>query len=744
MSTLSTQRTAHALRHFTLSGALWSIYGPNATPAAALFSGYALSIGITEAQVAFLVGLSALVGLWELFAFHLSRSLSRHRRRMVAMGITEITAASAVVLLGLMDPRFRFASMAVLLVIAYGIGHTNSPPFNSWLSNVLPEEVRGRYIGGRMFIISVTAMVYIYVASTWLDWQHKTYGAFAVMFVIGWIAGILGYLLLLNTPYPTATEEEPQESFWGSLALPLRNRPFVLLAVYFACWTAASSMAGAFYGVYMINRLQLPYGTIAIFTNLTLAMMMVGYLATGDMAQRYGSKPLTQLLIVPVAAVPLLWAFATPDTYQWVLPAACLVNGFAISGLGVSASNLLYKLLPRGEGNSVYFAMWAAALAIGAALGPLVGGLLKNMLPGTIALGPMSFSELQVIFLVSAAAHVVPVILSAVLVEGEAASPRFLLGQFRGNLLYMAYSYGLYAVARKNETRGDALRRLGRAGSPLAVDRLVRGLEHVSPEVRRGAVKGLGEGRFSEAVAPLVHELEDKESDLRPEAAEALGKIAAGQGHLFEALHDDDPRVRQSAAMGLSQLQTEEAREALLQALCDQPDRILFPTLVEAVARGEDLRGVAPALEGLAKMTAPVVRMHVINGICQIIGEKNHFYRLATVDELAEGRMRERMMARIRRLLSRVRRADREARAALRELGVAVEQALDQDRLAEFAAASRRLATLVEGMPEAPDVARHAALAIRLYLDQERPAHSERELIVFLTVCLTSLSRNIA
>jgi MFS family permease len=743
MPTLSTQRTAHALRHFTLSGALWSIYGPNATPAAALFSGYALSVGITEAQIAFLVGLSALVGLWELFAFPVSHFLARHRRLMVGMGAIEITAASAVILVGLIAPHLRFAVMAVLLLIAYAIGHTNSPPFNSWLSNVLPEEVRGRYIGGRMFIISITAMVYIAVASAWLDWQHKTYGAFAAMFVIGWIAGILGYLLLLNTPYPN-TEEEPRESIWHSLALPLRNRPFVLLMAYFGCWTAASSMAGAFYGVYMINQLKLSYGTIAIFTNLTLAMMMVGYLAAGNITQRYGSKPLTQLLIIPVAAVPLMWAFATPDTYRWVVPIACVINGFAISGLGVSASNLLYKLLPRGEGNSVYFAMWAAALAVGAALGPFAGGLLKDTLPATISVGTLDFSALQTIFLIAAAAHVLPVILSAVLVEGEATSPRYLLGQFRGNLLYMAFSYGLYAMARKDETRGDALRRLGRAGSPLAVDRLVRGLDHVSPQVRKGAVKGLGEGRFPEAVQPLVDELEDKESDVRAEAAEALGKIGAGHGPLFEALHDDDPRVRQSAAVGLSQLQTEEAREALLQALQDEPDRVLFPTLVEAVARGEDLRGVAPALDGLARLTAPVVRMHVINGICQIIGEKNHFYRLATADELAEGRMREKMMARIRRLLSRVRCVGRDERAAFRELGIAVERALDGDRLEEFAGASRELAVLVESLPEAPEVARYAALAIRLYLDQERPPHSEHELIVFLIICLTSLSRNVS
>jgi len=262
--------------------------------------------------------------------------------------------------------------------------------------------------------------------------------------------------------------------------------------------------------------------------------------------------------------------------------------------------------------------------------------------------------------------------------------------------------------------------------------------------VRKGAIRGLGEGRFAEGVEPLVQELQDKESDVRAEAAMALAQIGGAQQHLFTALYDDDPRVRQSAATGLSQLGTPEAREALLEALCEQPDRTLFPTLVEAVARGEDLRGVAPALEGLARLTAPVVRMHVIDGICRIIGEKNHFYRLATADDLAEGRMREKMMARIRRLLAGVRRGDREQRATLRELGTELERTLDQDRLGDFADAARRVAMLVEGMVEAPEVARHAALAIRLYLDQERPPHSERELVVFLVICLTSLSRNVA
>lgn len=746
MTALSTQKTAHALRHFTISGSLWAVYGPNATVAGAIFSGYALSIGLTEPQIAFIVGLTALVGLWEPFTFWASGPLYRSTWRMVRWGFLDVTSASTVILAALLPEHLRFPFAALVLTTAYTTGHAISPTYSWWLSNVMPEDSRARYISSRMFAITVTSGVYLYLASKWLDWQQKTYFAFVVVFVIGWLCGLLGYLIMLVTPKPAAHNVETP-GFRGML-LPFRSRPFRILASYLVSWTIAGGLAGAFYGVYMIKYLKLPYGTIAIYTNLTLAMMVLGYLIAGNLAQRYGSKPLTQILIWPAAAVPALWGFATLDTYRSLVPVACLVNGLCVSGLTVAASNLLYKLLPREGNKSIYFATWGAASCGGAAVGPFVGSLLKSRLPEQIGLFGMEFTTLQTIFLLAAALHLVAIYLSNLLAEGEATSPIYLLGQFRGNLLGAAFGYGLYTVARKDETRGEAMRRLGQSRSPLAVDHLVKGLGHMSREVRVGAVKGLGEGRFPDAVEPLVHELTDKESDIRAEAAEALGKIGAAQGHLYEALHDEDPRVRQSAAMGLSELQTPEAGEALLEALhatLPEPfDRNLFPTVVEAAARCNDLRCVQPTLEGLSHLAAPVVRMQVINGLCRMLGEKNHFYRLATADDLAEGRMREKMMARIRRLLSRSRYGSNEQRARLRQLGQQLERALDDDDLSTFAAGAREVATLTLAMEAVPSLPRHAATAIQLYLDQPRPDNTDHELIVFLTVTLTALSRILA
>jgi hypothetical protein len=743
MTTLSRQKTAHALRHFNICGSLWAIYGPNATAAGAIFAGLALNMGLSEAQIAFLVSLSSLAGAWQLFSFYVTRGVRHPARFMMVFGTLEITFASAVVLVYYLAPGWRFPVTAVLLIGAYILGNTNSPLFANWFSNVLPEDTRASFLGRRWFIITSVSMVYLYAASRWLDFMGKTHEAFMTIFFVGWVTGILGYAILMITPHPDLAEAE-RHGFARSLLAPFRNRAFVRLAVYQFARTTAYMVAGAFYGVYMIKYLELSYSQIAIYTNITLFMMVVGYLAVGNLAQRYGSKPILQILIVPALAVPALFALTTPDNYRVLLTVASFINGLCIAGLDISVSTLLYKTLPGGEENSVYFASWNSCISAAAALGPVIGGLLKTYLPATMVLGGMQFTNLRVIFVLAAAASLVPLVLAAFLQEGKAISPMYVLGQFRGNLLSLAYNYGLFTVARSHELRAEALLRLGRTRSPLAVDRLLRGLDDVSHEVRAKAARALGEGRFEEGVEPLTRELQDKESDIRSEAAEALGKIGAAPALLLEALEDDDTRVRVSAAMALSELHTPEAQEALLQALRGEFDRNLFPTLVDAASRDGDVRLLLPALEGLTRLHAPIVRLQVINGICRVLGEKNHYYRLATADELTQGHMREKMMERIRRLLEHPRYGDGEQQGRLAALGSQLEVALDNDDLDAFAELCLGVAEIARQLELDRPIPHHAAVAILHYLAHIADDTPPDEVIVFLVTCLTALARGLA
>lgn len=739
---LPQQKIAHALRHFNICGSLWSVYGPNAVPAGSIFSGLALALGLTDAQIAFLVSISSLAGASQLVSIYLTRRIRDKRLFMVAIGQLEITAASCVVFTRALPEPWRFGAIAALLVLSYLIGHTVNPHFSSWISNVVPEDVRATYIGRRMVIITVTSMVWLAVASQLVDWLPKPTG-FVVVFAVGWLAGLMGYWLLLVTPFPKLSTPSAT-SFGRTLLEPLRNRDFSLLALFLCTWAVATSLTGALYGVYMIKYLELTYSRIAVYSNLTLALMVAGYLGSGVLAQRYGSKPLTRILIIPGLVVPFLWAVMNKGNCGLLLPIACILNGLSISGINVALGSLLYKIVPSGVDNSPYFATWTGLSATAAALGPFVAGTLRNSLPATILVAGMGFNTMQAIFAIGGIVFLIPVLLSAFIVESEAASPRYVLSQFRGNLLSLAYHFALYSVARDQQTRAEALRRIGRSRSPLAVTPLVRALSHVSHEVRAEAARGLGEGQFEEAVEPLVEALEDRRSDIRPEAAQALGKIGADYvaGSLLRALHDEDPRVRTSAALALGEVGGQQAQDALLQALEHVDDPTLFPTIVEAATHRPDLRVVEPVLAGLPAVELPVIRMQVINGVCRVLGEKNHFYRFATADPLDRAALSETMMQRIVRLLTRA--SERPGMPVLQDEASAAARALAGDDLEGFRVRCRNISAATLAADAAPPVARHAATAIQLYLKNAREDLLPSEGVVFLVVVLTALARSLA
>ena len=741
---LSQQQVAHALRHFILMGVLWAIYGPNATVSGPILSGFALQIGLSQAQIGYLASFVSMFGAWQLIGSSLTRGLPRKRRFCVTLGLIEITAGSLVVSTALLPAGSRFYALGGLLAIAYLLGNTVNPIFNSWLSNVLPADVRGSYTGRRMMYVAVTGMVWLYLASRWLDWRPGMTG-FTVVFALGWVAGILGYVMMALTAYPRITVEEPQ-GFGGALTTPLRDPRYRALVLFMVTWLGSAMMSGAFYSVYMLQDLQLSYARVAIYINITLLLMMVSYRVWGIFVQRYGSRPVAQLNIIPYVAAVAMWAFIGPSNYLWLIPIQRALAGICWSGVEIANSTLLYKIVPAGRENSSYFANWMTFVAVGAAGGSFLGGLVRHAMPETgLDLLGLHFAPLQVVFALSALLTIIPALLSARLHDAEATTPLYLLGQFRGNLLGFAYNYAMYSVALNEDRRASAARGLARSHTPLAVDKLLTALDDVSPQVRSEAARSLGEMGREEAVGPLVDQLHDDESDIRPEAAEALGKIGAGGAiaPLVAALDDDDPRLRTSAALALGEIGGEEARAALWARLTGRFEKASFAALVDGASRAGDLRIIEPALAHLPSFRSPVLRMQIINAVCRVLGEPRHFYRLLMADPLARASMTDSMTGRIVRLVRTAPGLSGEARGAAIALARLFRAALAEDAHAPAAEHALRLAAIVLAEPSAPKMPRQAALAIRRYLFDARPELLPDEGAIFLVVCLTALARHL-
>lgn len=661
---------------------------------------------------------------------------------MVILGCCEITLVSLLAVAGLkLPPAYRFPGIAALLAAGLAFGHAVSPAWNSWFSNIVPSEIRSTYIGRRMLIITGVGMAYLFLASRWLDVAPKPLG-FLPIFILGWFGGVAGYMVAARTPYPRIAEQtaSPGHALWR----PLRERAYLRLCLFLLAWAGASMFAGAFYSIYMLRHLKLSYSLVAVFTNITLLTTMVGYAFWGSVTQRFGNRPFIQLLSVPAALVPFLWGLTDHTNYPVLITISSVVGGLCGSGISVAMSSLLYKTIPQGREVPEYFVLWTCFNTLGATTGPLLGGLFAQRLTSAqVDVLGVQVSGMQLLFATGGLLMLFPIALSLLLEETQAASPMYVLGQFRGNLFSFAYNSALYGTTRQDEKRANRLRALGRSRSPLALSALMEGLRDASPAVRQGAAEGLGESGLSEGLEPLVSALEDEESDIRPVAAEALGRLRKPESvsPLIQALYDDDLRLRNSAAMALGEIGGREARDALYYALTAGFDRRTFPTLVDAASRTGDLRLVEPAMEHLHDLASPVLRMQVLNAVGRVLGERNHFYRLRLADELGRASLVEKMMARIIRLAKAVKLGDEKQRAKLQALAQDVSQAAATDDYRSLVRACKELATTTLALEGAREVSQAAARALLLYLSHHDDL-PEGEALIFLTICLTSLLRH--
>ena len=742
---LSRQQVAKALRLFILASVVWTVHDGSIFPTLPIMAGYALRIGMTESQIAFLGGLLGLTGLWALAGARLTARARNKRRVCVLVGILGIPATPALIAVGLwVAPQYRFAAVCALMAWLYLLGWTVVPILGSWQANVIPAEVRGPFLGRRLFIPALVSMGYLFGAGRWLDrFVPPDLSGFFTLFVIAFIAGVVGYLILGRAPYPP-TEGGAEAAERGSWFAPLREPRFRRLAVFYAVAGIPPQMAGAFFSVYMINRLHLTYAQIAIYINVAYAFMLVGYLVGGSFSQRFGSRPVIQICSALYLAAPIAWAFATPGTYHVLIPIAYMLGGLCMAGLLVAESAFLLNIVPEGRDSTHYFGLWTALGAAGSSLGPFLGAALKNLLPETpvevlgVAIGPI-----QVVFIVAAVLWIVPVILSWRLIEEGAQRPGYVMSQFRGNVLGFAWNTALYSVAGREDSRAEAIHRLGQTRSPFAIGRLMKALYDVSPEVRSEAARGLGEAKAEEAVPELVSRLQDEESDIRAEAAHALGKIGTGAGleALVAALYDELPHVRSSAALALGELNTDVAQEALKAAAQGEFDRATFPAVIDGASRGGDLELIALALERLPLLRSPVLRMQVINAICRLLREKNHFYRLFSADPYQRVQMMTALARRVRRLFERSKVLPEETRHRVVEAAWGIQAAIQADDWPSLGEEALAIAGVIAALQNAHPVAQAAARAVTIYLEQISPDELTDEGAIFCIISLVSMAR---
>ncbi len=177
---------------------------------------------------------------------------------------------------------------------------------------------------------------------------------------------------------------------------------------------------------------------------------------------------------------------------------------------------------------------------------------------------------------------------------------------------------------RPVELRYWAAIALGRTGEPGALEPLAVALGAEDPDLRHGAVVGLGELRNgAEALAPALYDLE---AGIRAAAVQSLGRLAgpAARRLLIEKLRDaDEPRdeIRLTAAFELGRLGGREVEPALRGALDDGSAQIRTAAALGLARRGIDAAMSVLVEAALDPLTEEWLRVDAIAAVERMSGE---------------------------------------------------------------------------------------------------------------------------
>ena len=291
------------------------------------------------------------------------------------------------------------ASASALLAVA------GNNAWTSWMGDLVPGRVRGRYFGRRTALCALAATVASLAAGAALDAgrNHGEAGmALCALTLIACAAGAATTALLARQHEPPLATP-PQAAPLGETLAPLRDQRARSLLAFQIAWNAAGGIAAAFYPLHMIGNLRMGFARMAVYTAAVAAFRMLASPLWGRALDRRGARPVLVASAFALCLSPVLWIVAAPGRL-WPLALDAALSGVANAGLSLATFSLPIAL-SRPATRSFYVGFFAAAGGVAAGFGSAAGGAAVKLLPDAWTLLGQPLVAAHALFLLGAVAR---------------------------------------------------------------------------------------------------------------------------------------------------------------------------------------------------------------------------------------------------------------------------------------------------------------------------------------------------
>jgi MFS family permease len=427
-----------SLRASTIDGAFAAVY--TITTTGILLSNFLVELHASPVAIGMLTSIPMLVNLIQPVGAYLSeRITSRFRYSLWTNGPARLVWL--ILVLGIVAFSWGLVNSHQLVILTLGIvlvsnlsNGLGGASWLSWMAQIVPRKLRGRYFGLRNSVASLTNLICVPLAgiavSKWYGGAIQGYGV--VVFV-----GILAAIISLGCQYfqvdinpqqqnalPDGISENKALSIEAvdsdllntenteiksDLALSgdsstsksiLKDFNFLMFLLYFGLWMFAVNLSAPFFNYYLLDTLDIDVSYVTIYGSLRAGATLVMLILWGKLADKIGNRPILLIVGLVLALTPLLWLLVgnSPlDIWVW-LPLLHILLGVTWAAIDLCNNNIQLGIAPV-KNQAIYFAIAAAVAGVSGALGTTIGGFVAQF---SIYGGLLGLFAISVIFRLAA------------------------------------------------------------------------------------------------------------------------------------------------------------------------------------------------------------------------------------------------------------------------------------------------------------------------------------------------------
>lgn len=252
-----------------------------------------------------------------------------------------------------------------------------APAWQDMIARCFPVYKRGRFFGTTMFVGAGVGAIGAIYAGRLLEMYPYSLNFFYI-FLIGAIAINVSWAFLALTREPEQGVPPPPQKppkFWSKLKQVVDKDHNFRRYLQTRTVQALGTMGLGFVTVAAIQRLNVPDGTVALYTVALLAGQTASNLLTGWLADRVGHKLLLEAAGLAAATAFVLAWLSPPAIWYYVI--------FALLGASIGATivsgTLISMEFSAPEQRPTYIGIANTTVGLSGALAPLLGAAIARI-----------------------------------------------------------------------------------------------------------------------------------------------------------------------------------------------------------------------------------------------------------------------------------------------------------------------------------------------------------------------------